>query len=187
MVSDDTGTGGGVTTLDGAGVDAVALGTSVVAGGTVYELDGGASGCDCDGELLVDGWSVEESDGCPGVASWGVEGAGVEPDDEGVGEELDDGVGVTLGAGQSALAEGVPAIGIRPPESMESAGSLEMPHGSTAGWSEVLGGAVFVPKPVMGASATLPLPNVIGFADGFPVRYGMGSVNPPLTMILKCR
>ena len=187
MVSDDTGTCGVVTTLDEAGVDAVALGTSVVAGGTVSEPDGGASGCDCDGELLVDGWSVEESDGCPGVDSWGVEGAGVEPDDEGVGAELDDGVGVTLGAGQSALAEGVPAIGIRPPESMESAGSLEMPHGSTAGWSEVIGGAVFVPKPVMGASATLPLPNVVGFADGFPVRYGMGSVNPPLTMISKCR
>ena len=94
---------------------------------------------------------------------------------------------MTLGAGQSALAEGVPAIGIRPPESMESAGSLEIPHGSTACWSEVLGGAVFVPMPVMGASATLPLPNVVGFADGFPVRYGMGSVNPPLTMISKCR
>ena len=94
---------------------------------------------------------------------------------------------MTLGEGQAALAEGVPAIGIRPPESMESAGSLEMPHGSTACWSEVLGGAVFVPKPVMGASATLPLPNVVGFADGFPVRYGMGSVNPPLTMISICR
>ena len=55
MLSDDTATGGGVTTLDGAGVDAVALGTSVVAGGTVSEPDGGASGCGCDGELLVDG------------------------------------------------------------------------------------------------------------------------------------
>ena len=42
-------------TLDEAGVDAVALGTSVVAGGTVSEPDGGASGCGCDGELLVDG------------------------------------------------------------------------------------------------------------------------------------
>ena len=43
MVSDDTGTCGVVTTLDEAGVDAVALGTSVVAGGTVSEPDGGAS------------------------------------------------------------------------------------------------------------------------------------------------
>ena len=28
---------------------------------------------------------------------------------------------------------------------------------------------------------------IASFADGFPVRYGMGSVNPPLTMISKCR
>ena len=55
MVSDDTGTCGVVTTLDEAGVDAVALGTSVVAGGTGAEPEGGASGCGCDGELLADG------------------------------------------------------------------------------------------------------------------------------------
>jgi len=54
-----------------------------------------------------------------------------------------------------------------------------MPHGSTT----VPGVAVFVPTPEMGASVTLLLPNVVGVADGFPVRYGRGSVKPPWTMI----
>jgi len=154
-----------------------------------------SSADDCVDGPSVDGSGVPESDGSVEVDGCGVEGSGagldgcgvkgspVELDGEGVGVALVDGVAAVLGWGQSAFADGVPSTGIEPPEANESAGSLEMPHGSTT----VPGVAVFVPKPEMGASVTLLLPNVVGFADGFPVRYGRGSVKPPWTMISKCR